>query len=254
MINIENGGVSNARNIGIKNATGKYLMFVDSDDYIISNMVEELLINMEENQWVICSKYSIYPNKIIDEKKEDINDFSFSLKDFWKIYSMKVLNPPYCKLYLKQIIDENNITFNKNISMGEDLIFNFDYFKYISSAKFINKSLYYYDMTSSTLTHKRYKNICDIKEEMITKCQELLVTSNHDCSYDLELFKIDILTDSPLNYLKYYKQYLTFRKKDICTISLDLVSKLSLIKKFLLKRKFFVLYGIFKRLRTRFGI
>ena len=135
--------------------------------------------------------------------------------------------------------------------MGEDLVFNLEYMKYVFKGKYINKSLYYYDRTYSTLTHQYYQNICEIKEEMIIKCKKLLELGDFDYYKDFELYKIDILTNLPKSYLRYMKQYFSFRKKDICTINLDLLDELNSIQKFFLKNKLFICYGILKRLKVR---
>ena len=55
LYNIENGGPSVSRNAGIKHATGKYIIFIDGDDYIEKNYIETMLKNVKEKQLVICS-------------------------------------------------------------------------------------------------------------------------------------------------------------------------------------------------------
>ena len=57
IINIENNGVSNARNLGVDNANGKFILFIDSDDYISDIYVESLINAYEPNTLVICNYY-----------------------------------------------------------------------------------------------------------------------------------------------------------------------------------------------------
>ena len=73
VIHKENGGVSSARNVGVENATGEYIGFVDSDDYIEKDMYEVLINNLKkENADIsIISNYEVYKNKIIENKKKE---------------------------------------------------------------------------------------------------------------------------------------------------------------------------------------
>ena len=74
LISINNNGVSNARNIGIKNATGKYIGFVDSDDYIDNDMFETLYNNIKDNNAdlsIIGYQIETIDNKVIKNTNLD---------------------------------------------------------------------------------------------------------------------------------------------------------------------------------------
>ena len=66
VINKKNEGVSIARNIGINSAKGKYIMFIDSDDWIESNMVEKMYDAIQNSDIAICGSKTVEKNKIID--------------------------------------------------------------------------------------------------------------------------------------------------------------------------------------------
>ena len=69
IISKQNGGLSDARNVGIERAKGKYITFIDSDDYIDDNYVEAMISSIKENDSDICiaSHRVLYPNTIIDK-------------------------------------------------------------------------------------------------------------------------------------------------------------------------------------------
>ena len=83
-----NQGASVARNIGLEKANGKYIMFVDADDYIDSHMVEEMIKNIKhENTIVFCDNTEIW-SKNIDERKL----FNEQLEKELKVLQKKIVN------------------------------------------------------------------------------------------------------------------------------------------------------------------
>lgn len=159
-----NSGVSNARNIGIKNSTGDYIQFVDSDDYIKSTMTEKLLKSALKNNsdMVICGyktvfKYRTKP-EIVDNINRDykINDFLYKLLEAQKF---NYFNSPVNKLYKANIIKANNIIFRKDISLGEDLIFNLEYIKCSRNFSTIKECLYIYMVSNNTYSLTKKKRL-----------------------------------------------------------------------------------------------
>lgn len=153
-ITIKNSGVSEARNVGLRMATGKYVTFVDSDDYIENNMYEILinLINKNDIDLSICnfiiekldSSNHTKKSKVAKKDYENItvftNDEFFEkvlASDFGKGYSCN-------KLFKLAIIKDNNLQFDKNIKISEDLLFVCNYLKYCKMVTYINKKLYHY--------------------------------------------------------------------------------------------------------------
>lgn len=144
-IHKENEGVSETRNHGINKAKGKYLCFVDCDDYVCENylklMVEQ--IKQEQSDLVICNyqrldQYGLNDNECnLDNQSNSINELIYD------IYTKSLLNQPWNKLFLKEKITSY---FRKNLSLGEDLIFVIDYLKNINKITYIKDSLYVYDL------------------------------------------------------------------------------------------------------------
>lgn len=153
VITKQNGGVSSTRNIGIKEANGKYLMFVDSDDYVENTICLELhkVLQNTNSKTSLCGfSRDFYkdnkPLKInnIGPDCRSIMDEGDFKKEFGQLYEKTLLVSVWAKLYDMNIIKENNIKFNESISLGEDMLFNFDYFRVTNQIAITNKFLYHY--------------------------------------------------------------------------------------------------------------
>lgn len=111
VINKKNGGLSDARNAGIAKATGKYLVFIDSDDYIENNMIEELYNNITKNQAdiSICNFYITIDNidtknkcilnKVINSDGRNVYEMIYSKYAIQTIVSWN-------KMYKKELFDK----------------------------------------------------------------------------------------------------------------------------------------------------
>ncbi len=176
IVNINNSGVSVARNTGLKIAKGKYIIFVDSDDCIKDNMVEKLVEMREKyNTFIICN-YCILKKtkKYATDSKEYNIDYGISFQsdeDFCKLFiEMDILKAPWGKIYDADIIRKNNLIFETDISLGEDLIFNLNYLKFIERIIYLKDKLYcYYVGNSNSLSKKYYDNMIDIQKKIVER-------------------------------------------------------------------------------------
>lgn len=166
----KNSGVSVARNRGINMAKGKYIMFCDSDDFVEENWCKELLniIYEDEKIFTVCG-IAIINNRV--ERKntnkqlfgKEFSVSKFNKEDFFKLYKRWLINSPCNKIYVTQIINDNNIRFNEELSLGEDLLFNLEYMRYIDEIRIVNKALYNYIRTDEeSLDNKYYENLFEI--------------------------------------------------------------------------------------------
>ena len=150
LISKKNTGVSDTRNVGIHNANGKYIIFVDSDDYVTPNYVEVLVREVEnENVQMACAEYFY-----VKEEKESVHE-SKLLKDEKKIISgsdaINMLHEKngfqgylWNKIFFKNIIINENILFDSKIKIWEDMLFCLKYLTKKEKVVYINKPVYYY--------------------------------------------------------------------------------------------------------------
>lgn len=138
-----NGGLSDARNYGLKFAHGEFIAFVDSDDKISPNMLEDLLSSCIRyaTQVAICDVWLWNPDLNETKKINDLPHTGIHLIDFSK-YSNIYHNTAWRKLYNKSLFDDNTM-FPKGI-IHEDIGFWWIIMSKIKNISIVNKPLYYY--------------------------------------------------------------------------------------------------------------
>lgn len=186
--NDKNRGVSYSRNKGLEIATKDLILFLDSDDMCTNNMIQIYsTINSETEADIICSGL-IYKNENSEEDERKVI-YKFNglctekeriLENLLEYETKGLLYSPCNKLYVKEIIDKNNIKFNVNTSNMEDYEFNCQYIKYCNSVYFLNEGLYYYMNSNETSLsskyvknlYERYNVIKNMRNEMYAKIMD----------------------------------------------------------------------------------
>lgn len=161
VIHKKNTGVSSTRNQGLNIAKGKYLICIDSDDWLEKNMIETLYknINKYDADLSVCNFY------INENKKQYTNDLEkqrLIIEDLEQMYEFlfdksKFGGYLWNKLIKKSIIDENNIRFDEKIKVEEDVMF---LIKVLKTCKKIvydsNQILYHYSQRSNSAVRFNY--------------------------------------------------------------------------------------------------
>lgn len=140
-----NGGVSSARNIGLDNAKGEWIGWVDSDDYIDEDMYEQLYnAAMSKN---VDIAYCNYRTELFSS---NMPSDSLSKGDFFNQY-LYVPTTSLCITLAKKSL-YNNIRFNEKANLGEDLLISSKLYYFSKSRILVPKALYFYTDTPFSLT------------------------------------------------------------------------------------------------------
>lgn len=162
-----NGGEFSARNTGIKLATGKYIGFVDSDDYIEPDMYKKLYsaISSTEADIAVCNFNLIYEDKDKEDKTCYANMSKGTVNVYDNVYSywanncaaIRPNNYAWTRLYNLDVLLKSGIMF-EGYKHSADTLFNFKLLPNLKSVTFVNEGLYNYVQHSSsgihTIAHK----------------------------------------------------------------------------------------------------
>lgn len=156
-----NEGVSTARNIGIKNSTGNWVVFVDSDDYVENNAIEKMINNSENADIVISrtqmttqDKASGYDEKIRINKSNKIELIKglLSTKDS-KFFFVDGL---WSKMYSSKLLKNMDIMFKADLPFGEDFIFNMSAYLSAKNIMYIPDVLYHWVRENEESVTRKY--------------------------------------------------------------------------------------------------
>jgi glycosyltransferase involved in cell wall biosynthesis len=191
IINKENSGQGSARNIGMQQATGQYISFIDSDDWIDLNMYEKLY----ENAKTLKSEIVMCPIRIFDESTLEFkyDDRYFTLGYFSEGYDNRVFNhtetrdflfkisvTPFNKLYNTNFLHEINAKFPENLIFEDNPFF---YYIYLNARKvsLVRDYLYNYRVNrlNSTISKSNHK-LFDIIEILKITRKIFIKTHNYD--------------------------------------------------------------------------
>ena len=158
VIHQQNAGVASARNNGLGVAKGKYITFVDSDDWLDIFALETMLNSLKKNEADICvgAYLNIGPLKANNwNSRSDYCGYLIENDAYFNF--LKVIHRgPWGKLYKREIIQENHISFPDGVKYGEDTIFLAEYLTFCNKVSYVSKIVYYYNCTRSDSASKMY--------------------------------------------------------------------------------------------------
>lgn len=147
VVHIPNGGVSNARNTALMRVRGEYVWFIDSDDYIESNALKIIESYIEKHDDM---DLLIFDANVVDEEGRNTGEITCDLpcgqsmrfethKDF-----VFVNTSLWNRIYRTEVIRNNQLLFEQNITIAEDLLFNYKYLLECQNVYYEKDALYYY--------------------------------------------------------------------------------------------------------------
>lgn len=175
VIHQENGGLADARNVGIDICTGDYISFVDSDDWIDMHMIETLVDACEKHlaQLACCGRYLYYNERYIKTA------YANGLVEKWNVETAisnllswnQIDSAAWDKLYDKSLFD--GIRFPKG-RLHEDIFIMYKIFEKANAIIHIGTPLYYYRQRDDGITRSRYKAskmdlfdaICEVEDHI----------------------------------------------------------------------------------------
>ncbi len=156
VIQTQHNGAAHARNIGINNAIGRYILFVDADDFLEPNMVNNMYKQtlIETPDIVVCDYRIVQNNNIVSINKLNLPDIILEGK-FCGLYGLKDKYTPTCwnKMFRRDFIKQWGLKFPEDIISGHDLLFVFSAFLRSRKIILLSNSLYNYCIFPNSLSH-----------------------------------------------------------------------------------------------------
>lgn len=134
-----NGGVSSARNLGIDNAQGEWLTFVDADDWVEENFSSMKIETYNED--IVCFPYIIVPRGMNLQTFGSEEKVYVSAADFYVSRLHTLFRSPWSKLYRRANV--GSLRFDTRIKVGEDLAFNLQYLARVKTCRYVADIAFY---------------------------------------------------------------------------------------------------------------
>lgn len=204
LVKQDNMGASIARNTGLKLATGNYIMFIDSDDWLAKGALSKLIDYVTSGDFdaLIWPYMKVYDNStsaqnIFDEnrifKTKKCVQNAIHRRLFGPIeselkfpQSLDSLSTVHCKLYKAELINFHNIEFEdiKMLGTSEDTVFNIDFFNVASSAFFVKEALYFHNKANKSSITSMYKPQLKKKWDKLFSVMKNRISSSPTISSD----------------------------------------------------------------------
>lgn len=167
-----NIGVSETRNLGIKTACGRYVMFVDADDRLIPGwrqVVTEGILSQKD----IVSFHQDPPRRALS-----IANIVENIVGFEQLPALRYFAGPWSKIYRRRLLEENELKFYSELINGEDALFNMSAFFAAADFTFVDRSIYQYRIHPTSATHRFNKRFYDSNLKYLEELRAILVSKD----------------------------------------------------------------------------
>lgn len=178
-IHKENAGAGMARNTGIEKATGRYILFVDSDDYIAAETIGKCVAEFLKTQSdvIMFGRFNVSADGTVKEKPMVTDEYYFCdeqvLNDILPglfTYERGAGISTCCKMYNLQLIKDVNVKYKSEREiLSEDAFFNLELFAYVKSVSIIPESFYYYFKNENSLSRSYRKDLQKLNNNFLEK-------------------------------------------------------------------------------------
>lgn len=161
VFHIENSGVSKCRNLAMDKAQGKYLQFLDSDDWLAEDATENFVkaITGYDCDMVITDFYRVVKDRCA-QKGDITEEGCISINKYAEYLMEKPANFYYGvvwnKFFKKSMVEEYHLRMDEEINWCEDFIFNLQYLSHAKSVFILHTPLYYYEKTKKSLSNQNF--------------------------------------------------------------------------------------------------
>lgn len=195
VIHKQNGGLVSARNTGIQNAKGKYICYVDGDDWVEENLLEvlqELIMQENEPEMIIYNAYIDYPDRT--EKLPEYVECGYYDKERLRqeIYPRMIYDPSlpfftgsvfpaaWNKVYRRELLEQHYCR-DERIGLAEDNAFTFECLYHAGAVFFCKDTLYHYNRCNEGSMISKYNESFFQKSQLVCRYIEQNLAGKEDC-------------------------------------------------------------------------